>query len=152
MTLRSRLLPVRRVSREAGFTLIEIMITVAIVAILSMVAVPAYQEYVLRGRIPEATSGLATRQVRLEQWFQDRRTYAGAPTCDDDTTNQFFDFGCDGSNDATSYTLTATGKGSMTGFSFTIDQSNARTTAGVPAGWTAPDPNNCWATRKSGQC
>lgn len=153
MTFRPASAAVRCQVRSAGFTLIEIMIVVGIVAILAAVAVPAYREYVLRGQIPEATSRLATRQVQLEQWFQDRRTYVGAPQCaDDTTTSQFFNFSCNGTNTAIAYVLTATGKGSMTGFTYTVNQANVRTTPGLPAGWTLPNPNTCWATRKSGQC
>ena len=138
-----------------GFTLIEVMIVVAMVAILSAVALPAYNEYVTRGRIPDATSQLATKQTQLEQWYQDNRRYTGAPACANDTTNQHFDFSCNGTEAAgtgQAYLLTAAGKGTMAGFSFTIDQANQRRTAGVPAGWTLPAPNNCWVARKAGQC
>ena len=138
-----------------GFTLIEVMIVVAMVAILSAVALPAYNEYVTRGRIPDATSQLATKQTQLEQWYQDNRRYTGAPACANDTTNQHFDFSCNGTEAAgtgQAYLLTAAGKGTMAGFSFTIDQANQRRTAAVPAGWTLPVPNNCWVARKAGQC
>ncbi len=59
----------------SGFTLIEMMITVAIVAILASVALPSYSEYVLRSKTEEATSGLAELRVRMEQYFQDNRKY-----------------------------------------------------------------------------
>lgn len=137
-----------------GFTLIEVMITVAIVAILGMVAYPSYRDYVIRGQIPEATSELAVKQVQLEQWFQDRRTYEGARACEEDTTSsKFFTFTCP-TQTATQYTLRATGKGSMNGFAFTVTQDNTKTTAAVPStgGWTQPSPNNCWITAKGGKC
>jgi type IV pilus assembly protein PilE len=139
-----------------GFTLIEIMIVVAMVAILSAIAVPAYTDYVTRGRIPDATSGLATRQVRLEQWFQDNRSYLGSDAnanlpCFNDTSNRHFDFSC-ANLAAGTYTLRAVGKGPMLGFIFTVDQANVRQTAQVPAGWAQPVPNNCWITKKGGQC
>ena len=74
-----------------GFTLIEVMITVAVVAILAAVALPQYRDYVTRGRIPEATSRLATLQVQAEQYFQDNRTYVGAPACaTDSATSKYF--------------------------------------------------------------
>ena len=137
----------------SGFTLIEVMIVVAIVAILSAIAVPAYNDYVTRGRIPDATAGLATRQVQLEQWFQDRRTYVGAPACADDTGGRFFDFSCNGTNDTAGYTLTANGKGPMAGFGYTVTARNVRTTVDpMPAGWTVAAPNNCWVVRKGGLC
>lgn len=59
---------------DGGFTLIEVMIAVAVVAILAAPALPSYRDYVTRGNIPEATSRLLTKQVQMEQWFQDNRT------------------------------------------------------------------------------
>jgi type IV pilus assembly protein PilE len=138
---------------QRGFTLIEVMIVVAIVAILSMIAVPAYQDYLIRGRIPEATATLATRQVQAEQFFQDNRTYVGAtnPACLVDTSGRYFDFSCTVQT-ATQFTITAVGKGQMTGFTFTVNETNTKTTAALPAGWVAHAPNNCWVARKGGLC
>lgn len=143
-------------SSARGFTLIEIMIVVAMVAILTAVAVPAYTEYTIRGRIPEATAGLATKQVQLEQWFQDNRTYLGSDAnanspCFNDTRNRYFDFSCQNLT-ATTFTLRAVGKDSMLGFTFDVNQANQRTTAAVPAGWSQPATNNCWVQRKGGVC
>ncbi len=141
-------------NRARGFTLIEVMITVAIVAILAAVALPSYRDYVIRGNIPEATSRLATRQVQMEQYFQDNRTYVGGPACAVDNTNALFNLSCAGAGapTATTYVLSAVGKGSMTGFTFTIDQTGAKTTAAAPTGWATPNPNNCWITKKGGLC
>jgi type IV pilus assembly protein PilE len=138
--------------RARGFTLIELMIAVAIVGILAAVALPAYTDYVLRSNVPQATSRLATLQVQMEQFFQDNRTYVGAPGCNADTTSsRFFDFSCSAQT-ATAFTLQAVGKGSMAGFTYTVNQQGLRTTAAVPTGWSAPSPNTCWVTRKGGVC
>jgi len=140
-------------STEEGFTLIEVMITIVIVAILSMVAVPAYRDYVTRGKIPEATSRLASKQVQMEQFFQDNRTYVGGTACaSDTTTSKYFDFSCGSTPSATGYTLTATGKEAMAGFSYTINQTGAKTSAVTASGWSNPSPNTCWVTRKGGSC
>ena len=94
-----------------GFTLIEVMITVAIIGILSAIALPAYTDYITRGRIPEATSQLAAKQVRMEQWFQDSRSYraTGNTACyigaSDTTSSKYFTFSCTASS-ATAYTIT----------------------------------------------
>lgn len=138
-------------NRQVGFTLIELMIAVVVVSILAMVALPSYNEYVLRGKIPDATSNLATKRVQQEQYFQDNRQYVdGQGGCAaDTTTSQYFNFACTGVT-TTAYTLTATGKGSMTGFTFTVNQSNAKATTAVPTGWTAN--GTCWVTSTGGTC
>ena len=64
--------------RQAGVTLIELMVALVIIAILSAIALPMYNDYVKRGRIPQATNNLASMRVKLEQYFQDNRTYKGA--------------------------------------------------------------------------
>ncbi len=142
--------------RHGGFTLIELLITVAIAAILSMIAVPSYRDYIVRSNIPDATSNLSTKQVRMEQSFQDNRTYVGGTGCTaDSTSSKYFDFTCTDGGDAvaaTTYILTAVGKNSMAGFKFTINQTGAKTTRAVPTGWSQPSPNNCWVTKKAGTC
>ena len=135
---------------QSGFTLIEVMITVAIVSIISMVALPSYQDYVVRGKIPDATSNLAIKRVQAEQFFQDNRSYVGAPACTADTTSsQYFDFSCTGVTAAV-YTLQAVGKGSMAGFTYTVDQSNAKASTITASGWTGN--STCCVTKKGGTC
>ena len=135
-----------------GFTLIEIMVTVAIVAILSAIALPVYSDYVTRGKIPEAIANLGSKSLQIEQWFLDNRTYVGAPGCTSDTTtSRYFDFSCSVSS-TTTFTLLATGKSSMLGFSYSIAPNNAKTTVAVPTGWSLPTTNNCWITGKGGVC
>ena len=56
---------------DRGFTLIELMITVAIIAILAAVALPAYSTYVTRARITDAVKGLSEMRLKMEQYFQD---------------------------------------------------------------------------------
>lgn len=150
--------------QNRGFTLIELMIVVAIISILTAIALPSYTNYVVRGKIPEATAQLASMQVKMEQFFQDNHTYAGAPNPNnaavacataDTATSQYFNFSCSAAPTAAAYTLQAVGKSSMTGFTYTVDQSNAKATtigAGAPAGWTAATPNNCWVTKPGGAC
>ena len=83
---------------EPGFTLIELMVVVAIAAIITAIALPSYSDYVTRGKIPYATANLATKREQIEQWFQDNHTYVGYPNCTtiDATTAQYFSFSCAG--------------------------------------------------------
>lgn len=139
-----------RPESSRGFTLIELMVTVAIVAILAAVAIPSYTDYVTRSRIAEATSGLAAKRVRVEAYFDNNRTYVGAPDCGSDTTTStVFTFSC-ATATASAYTIQAVGKNAMAGFTYTIDQSNAKKTTAVPSGWTASA--TCWVTARSGSC
>jgi type IV pilus assembly protein PilE len=145
-------------SSSRGFTIIEVMIVVVIVAILAAVAIPSYTSYITRSKIAEATSTLLSQRVKMEQFFQDQRTYAGA--CAAGTVAplpsglKYFTITCSNLSNAT-YTITATGgaasDASMSGFSFSIDQANNRVTVAVPAGWALP-AGNCWVTKTSGAC
>lgn len=136
-----------------GFTLIEVIVTVAIVGILAAIALPSYATFVTRGRIPEATGPLAAKRVEMEQYFQDNRTYVGAAACNSDTsTSRYFTFSCSGSPTATAFTLQAVGVGATVGFAYTINQAGDKATTSVPSGWSLPSPNNCWVTNKGGAC
>lgn len=57
----------KRTSGIRGFTLIELMITVAVVALLAAVALPSYNQYVLRSHRAEARNFLLSVAQRLEQ-------------------------------------------------------------------------------------
>ncbi len=156
---------VRTVRRQQGFTLIEVMIVVAIIAILAAIAIPSYRDYITRSRVVEATSGLADARAKMEQFFQDNRTYpAGGcviqPTVPgvtqvQITSLQTFTLTC-ANITATTYTVTADGIGAMAGFTYTINQNNVKTSAfsgaGASAGWTAAAPNTCWVIRKGALC
>jgi type IV pilus assembly protein PilE len=145
--------------RQTGFTLLEVMITVAIVGILAAVAIPSYTDYVMRGKIGEATSNLLAMRTKMEQYFQDNRNFTNACAAGTiaplPTGLKYFTITCP-TLTATTYTIQATGgtatDGSMTGFTYTIDQANTRSTAAVPnAGWGTA-PISCWVTKKGGVC
>lgn len=133
-------------SRAPGFTLIELMVTVAVVAILAAVAVPSYGAYLQRSRVPPALDALSAMYTRMEQRFQDTGSYAGAgggcaaslPTA----TN--FTIACRLAAGGGGYLATATGSGAMDGYAYTIDQQGTRATTAHPKG---VPPTACWTLR-----
>ena len=139
-----------------GFTLIELLVVVAIVGIIAAIAVPQYGDYVLRSKIAEASGTLSEHRVKMEQYFQDNRTYAGA--CAAGTvaplpTGRYFVYDC-GVPAATTYTVTATGIAAQgtADFIYTINQANVRATTGTPATWGGATSATCWINKKSGTC
>lgn len=134
--------------RTKGFTLAELLTVVTIIGILSAVGIPAYNDYVTRSKIAEATSALSDGRIKMEQFFQDNRTYIGGPA--PAATTYFTYIATPPAPTATTYTLTATGIGSMLGFTYTIDQTNSKKTTALPAGWIPGSglPATCWVVKK----
>jgi type IV pilus assembly protein PilE len=145
-------------SAQAGFTLIELMVTVLIVAILAGIGYPSYRNYVIRGQIVSATNGLAEMRANMERYFQDNRTYAtGTFTTPCAITPSpvygTFTVSCYGTPTATSFSLQAVGNGNMAGFTYFVDQQNTQTTTVVtpaPSSWTTGSPFACWITKAGG--
>jgi type IV pilus assembly protein PilE len=156
----------------SGFTLIELMITVAVIAVLSAIALPAYTDYVTRSKLAEAYAHLADLRVKMEQAYLDNRRYnsitVGLGTCGIPGGNtptvqgtKYFDFTCLSSNPNAAgdqeYVLTATGKAaeSLSGIAFTINHGNVRATT-VTAATTMADKGyagaGCWVRKKPSQC
>jgi type IV pilus assembly protein PilE len=151
--------------RTTGFTLIELMVVVVIVAILASFALPAYNDYVLRGKLTEAFTNLSALRVNMEQYYQDNRRYSattGGGTCgiaggNTPTTQsgKYFTYACASAGTTATgdqtFTLTATGSAGAPGFVYTIDQSNAKATTTVGSGWNGGG-STCWVQKKDGAC
>ncbi|MDF0379109.1 type IV pilin protein [Methylophilus sp. YYY-1] len=131
---------------QQGFSLIEVMVVVAIIGLLASIAVPGYQDYVRSGNAAEAPANLANCRVQAEQFYQDNFTYVGFVCNPSDA--KYFDYSIDNQS-ATTYTLKATGKSAqnMGNFSFTVNQDNAKTST-----YDGTTGATCWLTSSSGSC
>jgi type IV pilus assembly protein PilE len=141
---------------QKGFTLIEIMIVVAIIGILAAIAIPQYQDYVLRANIQEATSALSEIRTRMELQYNDARSYARNGVCVVQDTGDLarlatlrWTYTCQLGLANQGFTATATGVGTMAAFAYTIDQTNLRVTTSLKTGW-GTFPVNRWVTSKGG--
>ena len=141
-----------------GFTLIELMITVAIVGILAAIAFPNYRDYVIRGQLVDATQGLSTVYANMERYFQDNRSFQQVgtfnPPCNTATpiVAGKFSITCT-SSDANHFVATALGAAgtNAAGFTFTVDQDNTqRTTVAAPAPHSFQSCNTAWVTKTGG--
>ncbi len=131
---------------QKGFSLIELLVALAIIGILAAVALPAYQDYAMRGKLIQATTALTDARIKYEQFFQDNQTYVGADAayCPNDTT--LFTYVCAPPTPLT-YLITAVGQNTMVGFSYSIDQNNGKTSN------TPWEPGlTCWITRNGEKC
>lgn len=133
-----------------GFSLIELMIVVAIVGLLAKVALPMYSTYMARGKVVEAQSALTSARVVMEQYYQDHRAYdaAGTPCVANwPAASAYFTYGCVPT--ASTYTITATnvanqGLGAAGSYVYTIDSNNNKATAASPGGNTSA---NSWISK-----
>lgn len=107
--------------RNYGFTLIELMIVVAIVGVLAAIAVPLYNEQVRKGRRADAVRAAGDLQLALESWRSENPSYAncGGAGCGSGTyptapTSDYYTIAMSGQNE-TAYTITATPSGVQAG-------------------------------------
>ena len=140
--------------RQQGFTLIELMIVVVVIGILSAVAMPAYTDYVKRGKAAEATSTLADLRIKMEQYFQDHQQYTNvsvavlAPCSPGAGTTKYFTYSCT-TQTVSTYTISAApiaGQG-VDNFAFSVNEGNAKTST-----FDGTVGATCWLTKKGGTC
>jgi len=137
-----------------GFSLIELMIAVAVIGILSAVALPSYTNYVKSGNAQEAPGNLLTMKTQAEQYFADNpaKGFKDFP-CASPSDAKFFDYACSYptvTDPQNTIKITATGKSStnISGWTYTIDQTGNRTSTGIGTA----SSTTCWITKNNGAC
>lgn len=136
-----------RFSKATGFTLVEIMVAVAILSILAVIVLPTYQQSVRKSRRADAQSALLNMQLQEEKWRANNNSYnatasaVGAPAATEKVSN-YYTFSVTNVG-ATTFTVQAVAKttggqdqdkqySSTSCATLTLDQSGTRT------------PTACW--------
>lgn len=128
-----------RLVKQRAFTLIEMMIVAAVIAILAAIALPSYNTYIIKSEIRTSQSDLLALSLNFEARYQRTLSY---PIIDPNTTADLkaafsgwspsatnFNYSL-AVNTAATYTLLATGTGRQDGCVISIAQDNVRTLAG----------------------
>lgn len=131
----------------SGYTLIELMIVIAIVAIFASIAIASYGNYVRSGKLSESFAMLSDYRLKMEQFKQDNHSYAdpinttscGVPP---PATNNNFSIACVIAASGVQFSATASNKagaglGNTSDYSYSIDQNGVQNTLRY-AGTTGP--------------
>jgi type IV pilus assembly protein PilE len=137
--------PQSRPGRSRGFTIIELMIGLAIVGVLMAVALPSYTSYTQRSKVPPGLDALSAYATRMEQRYQDTGNYGTGGCAVAVPAAANFTVTCALGTGGQTFTATATGSGPMSGYSYTINSAGVRATTAHPKGANT----TCWTTRGS---
>ena len=125
--------------KQSGFTLIEVMIVVAIIAILSAIAIPSYQSYIIKAKVKEAQSNLIALSLSVESNYQRQLKYHSDDLADTESLKGVFTTWSPSSNSFSysyesvdkGFELVAEGKDSnVKDCKLTINQANVKSISG----------------------
>lgn len=124
-------------NQNRGFSLIELVVAIAIVGILAAIALPAYTQYVIRANRNAAMAQMVEIANREQQYFQATRAYADKATLEsngyappDEVTARYSWDVTVGSGTVPTYTITFTGTGPQASDgALTLDQAGIKTPA-----------------------
>lgn len=142
---------------QDGFTLLELLIVIAIIGILSGIALPAYKDYTRQGHLSAAASTLSMLANQLESHYLETRRYSNdQDICDiPDSSDDYFNYTCTLQNDSDQQYLLSASSTSKLSASKTIilslNEQGIKSTR-ILTGSNASEEFQCWILSSSGDC
>ena len=142
---------------QNGFTLLELLIVIAIIGILSGIALPAYKDYTQQGRLAAAASTLSTLANQLESHYLETRRYSNEQDLCNlmDSSDDYFNYTCTLQNNSDQqYLLSASSTNNLSAsktFVLGLNEQGVKNTR-IVIGSNVTDEFPCWILSSSGAC